>query len=47
VKHRLHYGFGDPSRFVGPDDQKIEEFRKIRDQIKAGFYGFYNKFLIK
>jgi arsenate reductase len=47
VKHRLHLGFEDPSKFVGPEDQKIEEFRKIRDQIKAGFYSFYNKFLVK
>ena len=47
VKHRLHLGFEDPSKFVGPEDQKIEEFRKIRDQIKAGFNSFYNKFLIK
>ena len=47
VKHRLHYGFEDPSKFVGPEDQKIEEFRKIRDQIKSGFYNFYNKYIIK
>ena len=47
VKHRLHYGFEDPSKFVGPEDQKIEEFRKIRDQIKSGFYNFYNKYIVK
>ncbi len=47
VKHRLHYGFEDPSKFEGPEDQKIAEFRKIRDQIKAGFYSFYNNFLVK
>jgi len=46
VKHRLHYGFEDPSKFIGPEDQKITEFRKIRDQIKAGFYSFYNNFLV-
>lgn len=47
VKHRLHYGFEDPSKFAGPEDQKILEFRKVRDQIKAGFLSFYNKFLVK
>jgi arsenate reductase len=47
VKHRLHLGFEDPSKFVGPEYQRIEEFRKIRDHIKAGFNSFYNKFLIK
>jgi arsenate reductase len=47
VKHRLHYGFEDPSKFIGPEDQKNTEFRKIRDQIKACFYGFYNKFIFK
>ncbi len=47
VKHRLHYGFEDPSKFVGPEDQKVVEFRKIRDQIKTGFNSFYNKFLVK
>jgi arsenate reductase (thioredoxin) len=44
VKHRLHIGFEDPSKFIGPEDQKIKEFRKIRDQIKIGFNSFYNKF---
>ncbi len=47
VKHRLHYGFEDPSKFIGPEDQKIKEFRKIRDQIKSGFYNFYNKYIVK
>ena len=47
VKHRLHYGYEDPSKFIGPEDQKIFEFRKIRDQIKAGFYSFFNNFLVK
>jgi arsenate reductase len=47
VKHRLHIGFEDPSKFIGPKDQKITEFRKIRDQIKIDFNGFYNKYLFK
>ncbi len=47
VKHRLHFGFEDPSKYVGPDDKKIAEFRKIRDQIKTGFLNFYNKYLTR
>jgi len=46
VKHRLHFGFEDPSNAIGSDDFIISEFRKIRDQIKATFYKFYNDFLI-
>ena len=46
VNHRLHLGFEDPSHFKGTDDQIMNEFRRIRDEIKTGFYGFYTKFLI-
>ena len=46
VKHRLHFGFEDPSNTIGSEDFIISEFRKIRDQIKATFYKFYNDFLI-
>jgi arsenate reductase (thioredoxin) len=46
VKHRLHFGFEDPSNAIGSEDFIISEFRKIRDQIKATFYKFYNDFLI-
>jgi arsenate reductase (thioredoxin) len=46
VKHRLHFGFQDPSNAVGSEEFIISEFRKIRDQIKATFYKFYNDFLI-
>jgi len=41
VKHRLHMGFEDPSRTEGPEEYVISEFRKVRDQIKNKFYGFY------
>jgi arsenate reductase len=42
VKHRLHMGFEDPSDFRGTEEQIINEFRKIRDQIKSVFYKFYS-----
>lgn len=41
VKHRLHIGFDDPSHVVGSDDFIWSEFRRVRDEIKEGFYQFY------
>lgn len=32
---RLHWGFTDPSGFVGSDEEKIERTRVVRDAIKA------------
>jgi arsenate reductase len=46
VKHRLHFGFKDPSKFTGTGEQVLKEFREIRDEIKTIFYRFYNNFLI-
>jgi arsenate reductase len=41
VKHRLHMGFDDPSHAVGTADFIQNEFIRVRDEIKAGFYTFY------
>jgi arsenate reductase len=30
---RLHWSFEDPSRATGSDDQRLEVFRRVRDQI--------------
>jgi arsenate reductase len=46
VKHRLHMGFEDPSGFVGKEEQILDEFRRIRDEIKGTFYRFYKENLI-
>jgi arsenate reductase len=45
VKHRLHMGFEDPSAFKGTEEEKLIEFRKIRDEIKNTFYDFYKRYL--
>jgi arsenate reductase (thioredoxin) len=45
VKNRIHLAFEDPAKFKGTDDQVINEFRKIRDNIRDTFYEFYNKIL--
>ena len=31
---RMHWPFQDPAAFVGPEDEKLDFFRKVRDQIK-------------
>jgi arsenate reductase len=41
VKHRLHIGFDDPSHAKGTDEFIWSEFRRVRDEIKDGFYKFY------
>jgi arsenate reductase len=35
VKQRLHWNFADPAEAQGSDEEKLEVFRKVRDQIKA------------
>ena len=41
VKHRLHFGFDDPSEVTGTEDEVWSEFRRVRDEIKSKFYEFY------
>ena len=41
VKHRLHMGFDDPSHSIGTEEFIESEFRRVRDEIKEGFYDFY------
>lgn len=41
VKNRLHIGFDDPSHAVGSDEFVWSEFRRVRDEIKEGFWAFY------
>ena len=42
VKHRFHMGFEDPSHASGTDEFIWSEFRRVRDEIKEGFYKLYN-----
>jgi arsenate reductase len=46
VNNMIHIGFEDPSEFIGTDEQILNEFRRIRDQIKNAFHEFYNAYLI-
>ena len=33
--NRLHWEFKDPAAFIGSDEEKLFEFRQIKDQIKS------------
>lgn len=44
VKNRLHIGFDDPADATGSEEEVISEYRRVRDEIREGFYELYNKF---
>ena len=46
VKHRMHFGFEDPSNLTGSEEFIMSEFKRIRDEIKTTFFRFYNNFLV-
>ena len=43
VEHRLHMGFEDPAEATGTEEEILNTFRRIRDEIKNDFYEFYQK----
>lgn len=36
----VHHSFADPGNYNGPADERLAEFRKIRDQIREYLRGF-------
>jgi len=34
ITKRWHHGFPDPSKVTGPEEEKLEKVRRIRDAIK-------------
>src|SRR6056297_2818526 len=40
VKKRLHIGFDDPAEATGTNEQVLDKFREVRDEIKEAFYTF-------
>jgi arsenate reductase len=46
VGRRFHMGFYDPSFTTGTDEQKLAEFRRVRDQIRTRFEAFYRMELL-
>ena len=43
VDHRLHMGFEDPAAAKGSQQEILDKFREIRDQIEKEFKKFYEK----
>lgn len=41
VNHRLHFGFDDPAAVTGTESHVMDEFRRVRDEIKLKFLSFY------
>lgn len=46
VKHRLHIGFDDPSHAVGTPEFVMNEFYRVRDEIKIAFRKLYDEQII-
>lgn len=41
VKHRLHIGFDDPAKIEGTDKHIVNEFRRIREEIRLKLTEWY------
>ena len=37
---RVHHGFDDPSAIEGPEDERLNVFRRVRDEIRAYLRSF-------
>ena len=38
---RIHIGFDDPDAFQGEEEEILNEFRRVRDEIKLKMQVFY------
>lgn len=38
---RIHYGFEDPSRLTGSEEEVLPEFRRVRDEIKNWIIDYF------
>lgn len=43
VKEQLHIGFEDPADARGTEEEILDVFRKVRDEIKKEFIHFFNE----
>ncbi|MCF7797973.1 MAG: arsenate reductase ArsC [Lentisphaeria bacterium] len=43
VKQRLHLGFADPAEASGTTEEKLAEFRRVRNEIRETFESFYHR----
>ncbi len=35
VRHRMHWGFEDPAKFIGTEEETLAKFREVRDTIAS------------
>ena len=35
ISHRMHWAFDDPVKFEGSEEEKLDKFRQVRDQVDA------------
>lgn len=42
VRRRVHIGFEDPAKAEGSPEEVLGVFRRVRDQIRDGFFAFYS-----
>jgi arsenate reductase len=47
VKKQIHIGFDDPAETIGTEDEILNEFRRIRDEIKRDFFTFFKNHINK
>lgn len=47
VRQQLHIGFEDPAEARGSEEEIIEIFRRVRDEIKRDFLDFYQNYVAK
>lgn len=45
VGKQLHIGFEDPAEATGTEEEILNTFRRIRDEIKNDFYKFYSEII--
>jgi arsenate reductase (thioredoxin) len=45
VGKRLHIGFDDPAAAKGSEEEVLAVYRRVRDEIKEGFYKFYVEYI--
>ena len=43
VDQQLHIGFEDPAEATGTEEEILEVFHRVRDEIKRDFFDFYQK----
>lgn len=47
IKNRLHIGFEDPALAIRTEEEVFSKYREVRDEIKSGFFSFYERIKLK